>query len=135
MTKVTADEGILINNNKEALDNYLVSLKESIRMKMNQEKLEEIYRRRFRQAADELLSKVYEKKYMGASEKSVMAGTQSMGEELVKLQQQMATETGLSGDVAERIGREIVEALALEKQQGLKRKGYVRRGQNEESDN
>ena len=36
------DEGILINNNKEALDNYLVSLKESIRMKMNQEKLEEI---------------------------------------------------------------------------------------------
>ena len=36
------DEGVLINNNKEALDNYLVSLKESIRMKMNQEKLEEI---------------------------------------------------------------------------------------------
>lgn len=36
------NEGVLINNNKEALDNYLVSLKESIRMKMNQEKLEEI---------------------------------------------------------------------------------------------
>ena len=36
------DEGVLINNNKEALDNYLISLKESIRMKMNQEKLEEI---------------------------------------------------------------------------------------------
>ena len=36
------DEGVLINNNKEALDNYLVSLRESIRMKMNQEKLEEI---------------------------------------------------------------------------------------------
>ena len=36
------DEGKLINDNKEALDNYLVSLKQSIRMKMNQEKLEEI---------------------------------------------------------------------------------------------
>ena len=36
------DEGKLINNNKDALDKYLVSLKQSIRMKMNQEKLEEI---------------------------------------------------------------------------------------------
>ena len=36
------DEGKLINDNKEALDNYLVSLKQSIRMKMNQEKLEDI---------------------------------------------------------------------------------------------
>ena len=36
------DEGKLINDNKDALDNYLVSLKQSIRMKMNQEKLEDI---------------------------------------------------------------------------------------------
>ena len=36
------DEGKLINDNKDALDKYLVSLKQSIRMKMNQEKLEDI---------------------------------------------------------------------------------------------
>ena len=36
------DEGKLINDNKDALDNYLVSIKQSIRMKMNQEKLEDI---------------------------------------------------------------------------------------------
>ena len=36
------DEGKLINDNKDALDKYLVSLKQSIRMKMNQEKLESI---------------------------------------------------------------------------------------------
>lgn len=36
------DEGRLINDNKDALDNYLVSLRQSIRMKMNQEKLEDI---------------------------------------------------------------------------------------------
>lgn len=36
------EEGQLINNNKAAIDDYLVSLKESIRLKMNQDKLEEI---------------------------------------------------------------------------------------------
>lgn len=35
------EEGELINNNREALDKYLDSLKASIRAKMNQEKLEE----------------------------------------------------------------------------------------------
>lgn len=34
-------EGTLINNNKEALDHYLESLKSSIRARMNQEKIEE----------------------------------------------------------------------------------------------
>ena len=36
------NEGKLINDNKDALDKYLVSLKQSIRLKMNQEKLEDI---------------------------------------------------------------------------------------------
>lgn len=39
------DEGMLINNNTEALDNYLAKLKESILMRANREKLEDLYKK------------------------------------------------------------------------------------------
>lgn len=40
-----SEEGTLINNNKAALDAYLTSLKNSIRLKVNQDKIEELVKR------------------------------------------------------------------------------------------
>lgn len=40
-----SEEGTLINNNKRALDEYLTSLKNSIRLKVNQDKIEELVKR------------------------------------------------------------------------------------------
>lgn len=98
-------------------------------------KAEEIYRKRYERAADEILSKVYNSKHMGASEKTFMANSQSMAEELLKVQQQMAEETGMPSDLAGRIGHEIVEKLTEQKQKALTRNGYINAGQgNDNSD-
>lgn len=40
------DEGVLINNNKEAIKNYLVQLEKEIRMKAVLEEMEDLYRRK-----------------------------------------------------------------------------------------
>lgn len=40
------EEGRLINNNKEAIDQYLVSLEKQIKLKAYQEELEELYRKK-----------------------------------------------------------------------------------------
>ena len=40
------DEGVLINNNKEAIENYLVQLEKEIRMKAVLEEMEDLYRRK-----------------------------------------------------------------------------------------
>ena len=40
------EEGRLINNNKEAIDQYLVSLEKQIKLKAYQEELEELYKKK-----------------------------------------------------------------------------------------
>ena len=92
-------------------------------------KAEAIYRKRYEKAADEILSKVYNSKHMGSSEKTFMANSQSMAEELLKTQQQLAEETGLPESLAGRIGHEIVERLTEQKQKTLSRHGYIKAGQ------
>ena len=89
-------------------------------------KAEMIYRKRYQKAADKILSRVYNSKHMGSSEKSFMANSQSMAEELLKVQQELAGEAGLPDGLAGRIGHEIVEQLTQQKQKGLSRNGYIR---------
>lgn len=95
-------------------------------------KAEAIYRKRYEKAADEILSKVYNNKHMGSSEKTFMANSQSMAEELLKAQQQLAEETGMPSGLAGRIGHEIVERLTEQKQKSLTRRGYIRAGQGDD---
>ena len=95
-------------------------------------KAEMIYRKRYQKAADKILSRVYNSKHMGSSEKSFMANSQSMAEELLKVQQELAGEAGLPDGLAGRIGHEIVEQLTQQKQKGLSRNGYIRPEKDEE---
>lgn len=90
------------------------------------QKAEMIYRKRYQKAADEILSKVYNNKHMGSSEKTFMANSQSMAEDLLKAQQKLAGEAGLPDGLAGRIGHEIVEQLTQQKQKGLSRNGYIK---------
>ena len=78
------------------------------------------------------ISKVYNNKHMGSSEKTFMANSQSMAEELLKAQQQLAEETGMPSGLAGRIGHEIVERLTEQKQKSLTRRGYIRAGQGDD---
>lgn len=90
------------------------------------QKAEMIYRKRYQKAADEILSRVYNSKHMGSSEKTFMANSQSMAEELLKVQKELAGEAGLPDGLAGRIGHEITEQLTQQKQKGLSRKGYIK---------
>ena len=94
-------------------------------------KAEMIYRKRYQKAADKILSRVYNSKHMGSSEKSFMANSQSMAEELLKVQQELAGEAGLPDGLAGRIGHEIVEQLTQQKQKGLSRHGYIKAKEND----
>jgi serine/threonine protein kinase len=115
--------GIDLNDEGDSLD---------ITDEMLNAKAEAIYRKRYEKAADEILSKVYNSKHMGSSEKTFMANSQSMAEELVKVQQQLAEETGMPSGLAGRIGHEIVEKLTEQKQKSLTRNGYIRAGQGDD---
>ena len=93
-----------------------------------------IYRKRYQKAADAILSKVYNSRHMGSSEKTFMANSQSMAEELLKVQHQLAEEAGLPESLAGRIGHEITEQLTQQKQKGLSRNGYIRAEKSEEKE-
>ena len=97
-------------------------------------KAEMIYRKRYQKAADAILSKVYNSRHMGSSEKTFMANSQSMAEELLKVQHQLAEEAGLPESLAGRIGHEITEQLTQQKQKGLSRNGYIRAEKSEEKE-
>lgn len=89
-------------------------------------KAEEIYRKRYQKEADAILDKVYNDEGMNASEKVFKANSQSMVEELMKMQKKLAEEAGISEEEAGRISQEVVEKLSTEKQKSLERKGYIR---------
>ena len=63
---------------------------------------------------------------MGTSEKKFIANSQSMAEELLKAQQELAGEAGIPESMPGRIGHEIVEQLTVQKQKSLNRNGYIR---------
>ncbi len=119
-------------SSEELEDNALVVDSLDVTDEALLQKAEMIYRKRYQAAANEILSKVYNSKHMGASEKTFMANTHSMAEELLKVQQELAEEAGIPESLAGKIGHEIVEKLTEEKQKGLTHNGYIKSNQEEE---
>ena len=98
-----------------------------------QQKAEEIFRRRYAQEADRILSEIYDDKRMSATEKNYMAGSKAGAEELIRLQTEMGKQAGLSDEQAGRIAQEIVDKITKEKQEKLTRKGYLKGEREEEN--
>jgi hypothetical protein len=117
------------------LDPEMEMLGDSIPMtdedRMYQQKAEEIFRRRYAQEADRILSEIYDDQRMSATEKNYMAGSQQKAEELIKLQTEMGQQAGLSDEEAGRIAQEIVDKITKEKQAQLTHRGYIKPGENE----
>jgi uncharacterized protein YdaT len=82
-------------------------------------KAEDIYRKQFRTEADRILSKVYNNERMNASEKSFMASSNAMRDELIKVQNELAVHAGISDDRAGRIATEVIDQLTREKTEAL----------------
>lgn len=110
---------------------YEDSLTMSDEDRMYQKKAEEIFRKRYAQEADRILSNIYDNDRMNATEKNYRAASQSMAEELIKLQTEMGEQAGLTEEEAGRIGQEIVDRITKEKQESLTHKGYIKSSEEE----
>lgn len=93
------------------------------KIEMYQAKSESIFRKRFAAKAEDILSKVYDKKNMSASEKQFLSGSSSMTEELGQAQVEIANQAGLDGTRSNAIASEIIEKIADQKKKELKRYG------------
>lgn len=87
-----------------------------------QAKAEEIFRKNYEKEADRILSKIYNKDYMSSSEKRFMAESQATIDELMKVQQKMGEEAGLTLERSQLIASEIIDRITNEKKLQLKKK-------------
>ena len=88
-------------------------------MREYQAKAEAIFRKNYEQEANRILSKIYNKEYMSNSEKIFLSKSRTVAEELVKRQQELAEEAGLSPQRSELIANEINERITNAKTKEL----------------
>ncbi|MBQ8159017.1 MAG: hypothetical protein IJ081_08400 [Prevotella sp.] len=103
----------------DTIDGDTVTLAERKMIDVYMKKAEDIYRKQFRTEADRILSKVYNNERMNASEKSFMASSNAMRDELIKVQNELAVHAGISDDRAGRIATEVIDQLTREKTEAL----------------
>ena len=83
------------------------------------QKAEEIFRKRFEEAAEEKLSTVFDKVNMGANEKAIMADSKAMNDELEELKSTLADDTGISSERAEEIAKDVLKEKMAKKKKHL----------------
>lgn len=84
-----------------------------------QAKAEQIFRKKYEQEADRILSKIYNKEYMSNSEKKFTAESQSTIDELMKKQQELGEEASLTPERAQLIATEIIERITEQKKKEM----------------
>ena len=82
-------------------------------------KAAKIFQRRFAREADRILSGIYTKKYSSGNARSFVEANQSAIEELMKLQVDIAAQTGIDPQTSQSIAAEVIEQIANEKQKAL----------------
>ena len=93
-------------------------------MQMYTQKAEQIFRRRYEEAAEEKLSSVFDKMNMGDNEKAIMAESKGMKEALEELKSTLAEDTGIDPVRAEEIANEVIEEKMARKKKQLKNKVF-----------
>ena len=69
--------------------------------------------------ADRILSKIYNKEYMSNSEKTFLSKSQPIIEELVKRQEELSNDAGLSPQRTEQIANEINDRVSNQKKKAI----------------
>ena len=87
-----------------------------------QAKAEQIFRKQYTKAADLILSKIYNNERMNNTEKNFKATSEEVMKELVQKQREMAANSALSDETAQRIASEIIEQLTEKKKAELAKK-------------
>lgn len=91
-------------------------------MRDYQAKAEEIFRKRYEKEADRILSKIYNKDYMTATEKKFLSESEATIDELMKVQNDLGAESGLSPERSQLIATEIIERVTNKKKQTIGKK-------------
>ena len=86
-------------------------------------KAEQIFRKRFTEEADRVLSKIYNNEHMNSSEKKFLSDMSSVNEELLRLQVSIGDEAGISAARSQLIATQIVESLTEQKKKKLQYHG------------
>ena len=92
-------------------------------MQIYEKKAEEIFRKRYAQEADRILSKIYDNEHMNSSEKKFKTESSAVMEELSKKQAELGGQAGLNDAKSQRIATEIIERLSNEKKSKLEQYG------------
>ena len=82
-------------------------------------KAEEIFRKKYEKEAERILSKIYNKDYMNNSEKKFMSESESTIDELMRVQDEMTAQSGLSPERARLISSQIIERITEQKKKAL----------------
>jgi len=94
------------------------------KMREYKSKAEEIFRKQFTKAAEQIISKVYNKDQMNGSEKDFTLKAQKMTEELVAKKDEFKKSTAIGSDRAEAIADKIIEQLTEKKKAELDKDYY-----------
>ena len=89
------------------------------KMREYNSKAEEIFRKQFTKAAEQIISKVYNKDQMNGSEKDFTIKAQKMTDELVSKKDEIMKSTAISSDRAGAIADKIIEQLTEKKKAEL----------------
>ena len=100
-------------------DTLIMSEEERRSLEEYNAKAEQIFRKRFTAEADRVLSKIYDNEHMNSSEKVFLSEMSSVNEQLLKLQNDIGNEAGLSTTRSQLIATEIVESLTEQKKKKL----------------
>ncbi len=84
-----------------------------------EKKAEELFRKRYEEEADRILSKIYNTENMSNSEKKFLSQTSAVMEELNQKQVELGEEAGLSDIKSQRIATEIIDRISNEKKSKL----------------
>ncbi len=82
-------------------------------------KSEDIFRRQFAKEADRVMTKMYSRENMSASENKFISSNNAMRNELLKIQNDLIEQSGISDEAAGRISLEVIEMLTKQKQQQM----------------
>jgi serine/threonine protein kinase len=109
----------------KAIHDYMMNDSDKVdekKMREFQAKAENIFRKQYTKEADAILSKIYNNERMNNNEKNFKATSEEVMKELVQKQREMAANSALSDETAQRIASEIIEQLTEKKKAELAKK-------------
>jgi serine/threonine protein kinase len=109
----------------KAIQDYMMNDSDKVdekKMREFQTKAENIFRKQYTKEADAILSKIYNNERMNNNEKNFKATSEEVMKELVQKQREMAANSALSDETAQRIASEIIEQLTEKKKAELAKK-------------